>query len=204
MRRALTGTALVATLGWGACAGPAHALSFATTPDVPNLPALTLNGHAQTLTATMSNFAVSLGILDVSGFNITAAGDSSGGHSAVFKVYCPGPGSCGTDPAGYVSGGSTLPSDSLTFSTSGASWSQTSGLGGATPTFLCGSGCQIDQTTPVKVASQPAGIGVLATWTTTGFSSSSVSLSVPTTLRAPKQTGEVYRLDLVWTLGSGP
>src|SRR5947209_8351152 len=115
IRRALIGPALLTATIWGSCAPAAHALSFATNPDLPNLPALTLNGRAQTLTATMLNFAVSLGILDVSGFNITAAGDSSGGHSAVFKVYCPGPGACGTDPVGYVAGGATLPSDSLTF-----------------------------------------------------------------------------------------
>ena len=171
---------------------------------MPNLPALTLNGKAQTLTATMPNFAVSLGILDISGVNITVAGDSSAAHSAVFKVSCPGPGSCGSDAAGYVTGGATLPSDSLTFSTSGASWNETSGLGGSVPSFLCAGGCQIDQTTPVKVASQAAGIGVLATWTASGFSASSVSLAVPTTVRKPSQPGEVYRVDLVWTLGSGP
>jgi len=33
-------------------------LAFTTVPDVPNLPALTLNGQAQTLNATMNAFGV--------------------------------------------------------------------------------------------------------------------------------------------------
>jgi hypothetical protein len=31
-----------------------------------------------------------------------------------------------------------------------------------------------------------------------------VTLSVPTTVRKPLQAGEVYHLDVVWTLISGP
>jgi hypothetical protein len=45
---------------------------------------------------------------------------------------------------------------------------------------------------------------LLGTWTTTGYSSSSLALSVPTTARVLTQSGEVYRLDLVWTLNTGP
>lgn len=61
----------------------------------------------------------------------------------------------------------------------------------------------MDTTTPVKVASATNAV-LLGTWTTTGYSSSSLSLSVPTTVRALTEPGEVYRLDLVWTLGTGP
>jgi hypothetical protein len=198
-------SALAAALVIAAAVAPAaDALSFSTNPDVPDLGTLTLNAQAQSLTGTMNNFAVSLGTLDTAGFNVTVGGDSSNGHSAVFKVYCPNGGGCGTDPQGYVSGGSTLPAGSLTFNTTGASWHQTSGLGGTTPTLLCNSGCAIDVASPVKVASQAAGLGVLATWATQNFSSSSISLAIPTTIRKPLQTGEVYHLDLVWTLGSGP
>jgi hypothetical protein len=62
----------------------------------------------------------------------------------------------------------------------------------------------MDSASAVKVASQAAGVGVLATWTASGWSSSSVSLSAPTTIRVLTQAGEVYRLDLTWTLNSGP
>jgi hypothetical protein len=41
----------------------------------------------------------------------------------------------------------------------------------------------------------------LATWTSSG--SSTLSLSTPASLRK-LQTGEVYRVDAVWTLSSGP
>jgi hypothetical protein len=183
----------------------AGALSFATAPDVPTLPAVTINGHSQTDTAQMNNFAISLGILDIGGFNVTVQGDSSGGKSAVFKVYCPNA-SCGSDSGpGYVAGGSTLPADSLTLNTTGASWTETSGLGGTTPAFTCNGGCTIDHASAVKIATQASySIGVLATWSTQNFGASSLSLAIPTTLRKPTQTGEVYRLDLVWTLNSGP
>jgi hypothetical protein len=182
----------------------APALAFSTNPDVPNLPTLTLNGQAQTLNATMNDFAVSLGVIDASGFNITVAGDSSTGHSAVFKRYCPNA-TCGTDSLGYVSGGASLPADSLTLNSTGASWSLTSGLSlGKTPTLLCDAGCAIDNASAVKIASQAAGVGVLSTWTTGGWSSTSIALATPTTIRAFSQPGEVYRVDLVWTLGSGP
>lgn len=177
--------------------------AFATAPDLPNLPTLTLNGQAQTLHATMNGFAVSLGLLDTAGFNVTVNGDSSANHSAVFKQYCPNA-TCGSDTLGYVPGGVTLPADSLTLNSTGASWSQTLGLGGATPSLLCNSGCAIDNATPVKIASQAAGLGVLATWTTTGWSATSVALAAPTTVRTISQPGEVYRLDLVWTVSSGP
>jgi len=38
---------------------------------------------------------------------------------------------------------------------------------------------------------------------TTGFSASSLSLSTPTTLRALPEH-QIYHVDLVWTLSSGP
>jgi hypothetical protein len=195
--------ALAGLLALLAAAPPAGALAFATNPDVPNLGTLTLSGQAQTLHATMNNFAVSLAVTDTAGFNVTVNGDSSTGHSAVFKQYCPNA-TCGTDSLGYISGGQTLPAGSLTLNSTGASFTETSGVGGSTPTLQCNSGCTMDSASPVKVASQTAGIGVLATWTASGWSSSSVSLAVPTTIRVLTQAGEVYRLDLTWSLTSGP
>jgi hypothetical protein len=43
----------------------------------------------------------------------------------------------------------------------------------------------------------------MGTFQTTGYGASSLSLSAPTTVRA-LQTNEVYRVDLVWSLNSGP
>jgi putative surface cell wall-binding protein len=174
-------------------------LGFGTVPTLPALGTFQLNGQAQTKTAKMNNFSVidSPGSSDV-GWNVTVQGDSTTGHSAVFKEYCPG-GACGT--AGYIaSSPRTLPANSLTLSTSGASWS---GGTGGTPTFNCnGSACFVDAASAQKIASaaNSAGTGL---WSTGSFSNSSVSLATATTLRV-LPTNEQYRADLVWTLNSGP
>jgi hypothetical protein len=180
-------------------ARPAYAIiSFNPAPNAPNLPTVTLDGSAKTDTATMTNWGVQQ-TLSVSGWNVTVAGDSSAGKSAVLKQYCPNA-TCGSDTGpGYVSGGFTLPSGSLTLDSSSAGWS---GPGGTSPSHLCNSGCSMDTTTPVKIANMGT-LGVLGTWSTTGYSSTSLAASVPTTIRT-LQSGEVYRVDLVWTLASGP
>jgi hypothetical protein len=142
-------------------------------------------------------------VLGSPGWNVTVKGDSSAGHSPVFKVYCPGPGACGPDAVGYVTGGSTLPASSLTLNSTGALW--TGGLL-PVPSHTCNSGCKLDSATAVKVASEgaaPLGLS-LGTWTASNYAANSLSLAIPTTLRVPGQAGEVYRVDLVWTLGSGP
>ena len=178
---------------------PAHAIvSFNPAPNTPNLPTVTLNGTAQTDTATMGNWGVSQ-TLAITGWNVTVAGDTSAGKSAVFKQYCPNA-TCGSHSGpGYIAGGHTFSAGSLTLDSSGADW--TGGIGGK-PSHLCAAGCSMDTTTPVKVANISGGL--LGTWTTTGYSSSSLSLSVPTTTRALTEPGEVYRVDLVWTVSSGP
>jgi hypothetical protein len=180
-------------------AGPAYAvISFNPAPNAPNLPTVTLDGSAQTDTATMANWGVQQ-TLSLSGWNVTVAGDTSAGKSAVFKQYCPNP-TCGSDTGpGYVSGGFTLPSGSLQLDSAGAGWS---GPGGNQPSHLCNSGCSMDTTTPVKIGNMGS-LGALGTWSTTGYSSTSLAVSVPTTIRT-LQSGEVYRVDLVWTLASGP
>lgn len=176
------------------------AVSFTTAPNAPNLPALTLNGQAQTLNATMANWAVSQTTTQA-GWNVTVQGDASGGKSAVFKVFCPNA-TCGTDSGpGYVAAGSTLAANSLKLNSTGAGWS--GGSGGTKPTHSCNSGCNVDSATAVKVASASTSVA-LTTWTTSAYSATSLGLSVPTTIRAPLQTGELYHLDLVWTLSTGP
>jgi hypothetical protein len=127
-------------------------------------------------------------------------GDASGGKSAAFKQYCPNT-TCGTDSGpGYVAGGATLAADSLTLDSTGTSF--TSSGGGTAPTLQCSGGCAVDHATAVKVASAAVGAGI-GTWTTGTFSSTSLALATPSTLAA-LQASESYRLDLIWTLGTGP
>ena len=185
---------------FAASASPANAIvSFSTAPNVPDISAVTLDGTAQTKNATMANWGVSQ-TLAISGWNVTVSGDTGAGKSAVFKQYCPNA-TCGSDTGpGYVSGGFSFAASSLQLNSTGASWT---GNIGTQPSHLCNSSCSVDTTTAVKVASA-SNSTLLGTWTTTGYSSSSLALSVPTTARVLTQSGEVYRLDLVWTLNTGP
>jgi hypothetical protein len=177
----------------------AGTLAFDVAPDAVNLPGVTLNGQAQTTTAQMSNFAVDDTTGSGSGWNVTVAGDASGGKSPVLKRYCTQAGGCGADPLGYVTGGQTLPANSLKLSSTGASFT---GANGTAPTLQCGAPCSVDSASATKIASAAAGAG-LGPWQSTGFGASSLSLSTATTLRA-LPANEVYRADLIWTLGSGP
>jgi hypothetical protein len=177
----------------------AGVLAFDVAPDTATLPSVTLNGQAQTSTAQMSNFAVDDTTGSGSGWNVTVVGDGSAGKSAVFKQYCTQAGGCSGDPFGYVSGGQTLPAASLKLSSTGASFT---GANGTAPTPQCSSPCSVDAAAATKIASAAAGAG-LGPWQTTGFGASSLSLSTATTLRT-LTANEVYRVDLLWTLNSGP
>jgi len=179
----------------------AGTLAFGTAPDVPNLPGLTLNGQAQTLNTTMNNFSVNDATGSGSGWNVTVNGDSSALHSAVFKQYCT-QATCGSDILGYVTGGSTLAADSLTLNSTSASFSAQNGTTGTAPTHQCGSGCNVDSSSAVKIVSAASGAG-MGTYATTGYTSTSLALAAPTTVKA-LPANEVYHLDLVWTLSSGP
>jgi hypothetical protein len=173
-------------------------LGFSTPPALPALPTVALNARAQVANAKMNNFEVSdaLG----GGWNITVAGNTAAGKRPTFAQYCPNSGGCGADALGYVPGGQTLPANSLTLNTTGASF--TTLLGGPA-TFTCNTTpCDVDAATPSKIATESAGT-ILATWTTTGFSATSLALSTATTLKT-LPASEVYRVDVVWTLNSGP
>jgi WxL domain surface cell wall-binding len=180
----------------------AGSLSFGVSPDVPNLPTLNLNGQAQTLTAQMNSFSVVDATGSGSGWNVTVSGDGSGGHSAVFKQYCPGPGNCGSDSPGYVSSGATLAANSLSLSSTGAGFTALNGTTGTAPSHQCGSGCFVDAGSATKILSAASGAG-MGTWQTSGWGASSLSLSAPTTILA-LPSSEVYHVDLVWTLNTGP
>jgi L-fucose isomerase-like protein len=182
----------------------AGSLAFTTAPDVPALPALTLNGQAQTLNAQMNNFGVDDATGSGSGWNVTVSGDSSGGKSAVFKRYCTQAGGCGADPFGYVTGGATLAANSLSLNSTTAGFSAQNGTTGVAPTHQCNAGCFVDapSASPVKIVSAASGAG-MGSYLTSGFTATSVAAAAPSTVTA-LPANEVYRVDLLWTLGSGP
>ena len=176
-------------------------LQFAVAPGALALPTLTLNGQAQTLTAAMPSFAVDDTTGSGSGWHVTVNGATGTGVSPVFAEYCP-VATCGSHTGvGYVTGGFTLPASSLTLNTTGASWTTTGGSGSA-PTGSCASGCAMDTSSATSIASAASGAG-LGPWQFSGFGASSLSLAAPTTVRS-LQANEVYHLDLVFTLVSGP
>jgi hypothetical protein len=179
----------------------AGSLAFGTAPNVPDFSALTLSGQAQTTSGSMANYSVVDSTGSGSGYNVTVVGDTAGGKSAVFKQYCP-TATCGSDSLGYVSGGATLPANSLTLNSTGAGISAQNGSTGTGPAHQCNSGCNVDSGSAVKVLSAAAGNG-MGTFQANSYSGTSLGLSTPSTLKA-LSNGEVYRVDLVWSLNSGP
>jgi WxL domain surface cell wall-binding len=200
--------ALVPTVALGAAQNDqtqfsvtAGSLSFSTAPAMPALNALTLNGQAQTTTTQMTNFGIADATGSGSGWNVTVAGQSGSEKSAVFAQYCP-TATCGSDAKGYVPSGATLAANSLTLTSTGASFTGQNGSTGTAPTLQCSSSCNVDSASAVKVASSAVGAG-MGTWLTGSFGATSLSLATPTTLKA-LSNGEVYRVNLVWTLSTGP
>ena len=175
------------------------AFEFSGVPALPTLSTVTLNGKSQTVNTTMSNFAVIDTRGTKSGWNVTVIGQSGVGKSAVFKRYCPKV-KCGTDAEGYVTGGSTLAANSLKLNSTGAKFS---GGTGAAPTLQCAASCNVDSAAAVKIASAATGGAGESTWTTSGFAATSLALAAPTTLHALSNE-EVYRVNILWTLSTGP
>jgi hypothetical protein len=175
-------------------------LGFGSSPDVPNLNAVTLNGQAQNTNSQMTNFSVADATGSGSGYNVTVAGDGPSG-SAVFKQFCT-VANCGSDPAGYVSGGKTLVANSLTLNSTSATFSAQNGSTGTAPTHSCNSGCFVDSASPVKVVSAATNAG-MGTFQTSGYTASSLSLATPRNTSV-LPTNEVYKVNLVWSLNSGP
>jgi hypothetical protein len=178
-------------------------LAFTTAPDVPNLPALTLNGQAQTLNATMNAFGVDDATGSGAGWNLTVSGDNSASKSSVFKQYCT-QANCSGDPAGYVTSGQTLAQNSITLNSTSAGFTAQNGTTGTAPTHQCNSGCFVDAApaSPVKIVSAATGAG-MGTYATNGWTGTSIAASAPSNVQA-LPANEVYRVDLLWTLGSGP
>lgn len=179
----------------------AGSLSFSTVPALPTLNSITLNGAAQTTNNTMTNFGVADATGSGSGWNATVAGQAGSEKSAVFAQYCP-TATCGTDTKGYVPSGATLAANSLTLNSTAASFAAQSGTTGTAPTLQCSTACNVDSASAVKIASAAVSAG-MGTWLTTAFSATSLALSTPSTLKA-LSNGEVYRVNLLWTLSTGP
>jgi hypothetical protein len=179
----------------------AGSLSFSTAPALPTLSSITLNGAAQTTTTTMTNLGVADATGSGSGWNVTVAGQTGAEKSAVFAQYCP-TATCGGDVKGYVPSGATLAANSLTLGSTGASFAAQGGSTGTAPTLQCASSCNVDSASAVKIGSAAVNAG-MGTWLTTAFGASSLSLSTASTLKA-LSNGEVYRVNLLWTLATGP
>jgi hypothetical protein len=176
-------------------------LTFLTVPALPTLSSITLNGKAQTTHATMTPFVVVDATGSGAGWNLDVEGQTGIAKSAVFAQYCPRT-KCGTDSEGYVPEGRALSADSLTLNSTGASFLAQLGTTGTAPTLQCSTACNVDSGSAVKIASAATESG-LGTWLVTGFSASSLVLITPTTLQAlPSE--EVYRVNEIWSLTSGP
>lgn len=179
----------------------AGSLTFSTAPTMPTLGSVTVKGEAQTTDTKMNTLAVQDATGSGSGWNVTVEGQSGSGKSAVFKQYCPET-KCGSESKGYVSGGYELPANSLILNSTGASFTAEHESTGTAPVFVCGSGCDVDHASGVKIAHAETSAG-MGTWATTGFSSSSLALTTPSTLKVLAEK-EVYHVDLLWTLSTGP
>lgn len=191
---------IMLALGAPATALGAGSLTFGTAPALPVLPAVTLNAHSQTTNATMADFSVTDTTGEGKGWNVTVIGQSGVGKSAVFAQYCPEAAGCGSDAFGYVAAGKKLEAKSLTLLTTGASFT---GGAGSAPTLKCTPACAVDSVAAVKIASAAAGGAGAGTWTTTGFSATSLALATKTTLKT-LLAKEVYRVNILWTLSTGP
>jgi hypothetical protein len=175
------------------------ALSFSTAPAMPTLTSITLNGFSQATNTIMTNFAVADTSGSGAGWNVTVSGLAGTGNSAVLKQYC-GEAKCGTDSGpGYVSApGYALSERSLTLNSTGAKFSPETG----SPTYKCNSGCFVDAGSATTVVEAAVGNGV-GTFTTSSWSGTSLSLATPASLHV-LQKQELYRVNLLWTLNSGP
>jgi hypothetical protein len=177
----------------------AGALTFASAPALPTLISVTINAQSQTIYTTMTNLSISDTRGTKLGWNITVKGQAGVGKSAVFAAYCPLV-KCGAEPEGYIVAGKKMAANSLKLNSTGASFT---GGSGSAPTFQCSTACNIDSAAAVKIVSAATGGAGENTWTSTGLSTKSLELTIPTTLHAlPAE--QVYRVNILWTLATGP
>ncbi len=173
-------------------------------PDQPLVPPLAFNGHAQALNAQMSNFAVTDASGAGEGWNLTASGAGGKGTSPRLRQYCP-VARCGNHRGrGFIAGGSVLPFGSMLLDSSGAGFSSEAGGTVNQPSHECSEGCLLDTAplAPTRIAAAEQGSG-LGTFRAAGFSAKSLKLVAPGSNSVFKPR-EVYRVDLSWTLNTGP
>jgi putative surface cell wall-binding protein len=154
-------------------------LSFAASPAAPDAPSFSLDGRAQTLSSQMDSITVTDATGTGVGWNLTVSG-------------------------GYADGGAVLTAGALTLDSSGAGFTPEVGSTGAKPTHQCDSGCFLDAppASPSKIVAAASGTG-MGSFRTTDFSSSSLRLVVSGSARS-LPPGELYRVDLSWSLNTGP
>jgi hypothetical protein len=186
-------------VGYGA--GPDNG---AGPPGIPSATPLGRSDRPQPVRTRLAPY----GVIDASGsgggWNITVSGEEGREQSPVLAQYCPSA-SCGRHRGpGYVPDGITLPTNSLTLDSSGARFRGKDGGSGDSPANTCGQGCFIDTPSrwPSKIAVAHAGTGMGA-FEASGFSASSVRLVEPSSPE-PLPKGEIYRVDVSWSLNTGP
>ena len=190
-------TVVPGPVGYGA--GPEGA---GEPPGVPPAP-LGVSERPESVSTRMADFAVTDASGSRQGWSITVSGDRGRDRSPVLRQYCPSS-SCGDHPGpGYVADGLTLPPNSLTLDSSGARF-RGSGDAAKPPRNSCGQTCFIDTapTSPSKIAEARAGSGAGA-FESSGFDDSSFRLVAPNRSKALPR-GEIYRIDISWSLNTGP
>jgi hypothetical protein len=196
-------TVVPGPVGFGA--GP----EGAEPPSVPGEP-LGVEGSPVSLPGTiaMSTRMASYAVTDASGsgegWSISVSGARGPGRSPVLRQYCPSAG-CGGDPGpGYVSNGLSLPANSLALDSSGAEFHSQWPGSGAPPVHSCDRLCFIDArgSLPSKIAVAAMGAGIGA-FKATGFEKDSFRFVGPVEPgKLPR--GQRYRVDVGWSLNTGP
>lgn len=147
-----------------------------TNPLVADFAGVTLDGTAQTRTATLAGFSVTDSTVPGPGWNVTV-------QATRFTEYSAG---------AYVAGGKTLPAGSLTMP---APTVTANGTSSPPPTIQPGAPWAIDTAGAVKIASAAVGEGMGQY----DFGAVTLSLTVP-----PNAYARTYRSDITVSAVTGP
>jgi hypothetical protein len=147
-----------------------------TNPLVPNFAGVTLNGTAQTVTASLATFEANDSRGTGAGWNVTVQGTQFAEH----------------DGTAYVVSGKTLPTSSLSMP---APTVTADGTSSTAPSIQAGAPWAIDAASAVKIASAAADTGMGKY----DLGAVSLSLSIPASAYA-----KTYRSDVTVSVVSGP